>query len=560
MYFFCKKINKTGIALLLWLISGSVIAQSNTIFLNQFEDELRLHCDTETTLPCERVPEGFENLPDPTIWGFDSANGVAYRRATADEMAKNNWPPGTYLVDGVQLKNSTTAAQKVQAFIPSDDNTINVLNLDFTSRNAGLTFLRRTISDGPNGLTVNSVALDSLQFEYVQQGFDRQNPGPTDGFWARMLSGEDGGIYLSGMLDGLEFVADSASPGWQLDTLPTPPSVKAPEPENIIKITLLALGTVGTAHFSQCAGNFAAAGCDWLCDASSGIPCDDNPHIEPSAPQHCNDGNDNDDDDKTDTGDEECQSQPDWGDDAHPGFPRRNWESGKSFALMAEGRFCTHYAGNWIQRLTRMGWDSEVLVNQSFFAAFTGGEMRLRYRAGGCWIFPSLADANNCIDNGSGCPGGYPYSGVGSSASGYYNNVWDDVDHGTSFGLNDALHFAQTVYWGGTNAETTKPLNCQADEGSGCCGAAFTGGSAATLGASVVQYENSTGGCNANHAPATSAHEFGHNAGLDHDDMTGFMHSPAFNGSFLSPTNVNLLSGCLATWNCPRPSGFGHTP
>jgi hypothetical protein len=556
-----KRIYAALIGFIPGLWQSGANAQVDLVFSDQFEDPALLYCDTATTLPCERTPEGFEELADPIVWQVDSSSGIVYRRATANELNITHWTPGTFLVDGTQLKNGTQGAQRIQTLLPLADGSVITVNLELLRDSSGLTFLQRDISGGPNDRIIDARALAPVQHEYVHQGFNPQQPGPGAGVWARMLAGDDGGVYFTGMVDGLEFIADSANPDWQIDQLPTPLGVQAPAPGNTVKIALLTLGTTGTAHFSQCAGNFAAPGCDWLCDASSSIPCDNNPHIEPAAPAHCSDNTDNDNDGKNNSADEECQSQPDWGDNNHPGTPRRNWESGKSFALLAEGRFCSRYAGNWIQRLTRMGWDSEVLANQALpFSGLTGGEMRLRYRAGGCWVFPSLAEADACADSGSGCPAGYPYNGAGNSASGYYNNVWDDVDHGTLFGFNDALHMAQAVYWGGVNAETGKPLSCQAEEGSGCCGAAFTGGSAATLGASVVQYEISTGGCNANHAPVTSAHEFGHNAGLDHDDMTGFMHSPAFPGSVLSPLNVTLLNSCFATWNCPRPSGFGPSP
>ena len=216
--------------------------------------------------------------------------------------------------------------------------------------------------------------------------------------------------------------------------------------------------------------------------------------------------------------------------------------------------------GNWIQRLTRVGWDSEALVNGArSFTGLSGDEMALRYLAGGCWVFESLDAANECAD-GQGCPGGYPYENAGSTASSYYNNVWDDVHHGMFHGLNDAVHVAQTIYWGGTQAQNSRPINCSALEGSGCCGASVYPAPAGSQGASVVQYEISTGGCNAAHAPVTSAHEFGHNAGLDHDDAWGFMAESSKNSTNLSDFNQDLLMGCLGTFNCPRPSGFRYDP
>ncbi|HYP08712.1 MAG TPA: hypothetical protein VER03_20935, partial [Bryobacteraceae bacterium] len=245
-------------------------------------------------------------------------------------------------------------------------------------------------------------------------------------------------------------------------------------------------------------------------------------------------------------------------------------ESGKSFALFGEGRFCTQYAtaeynhdgsvkgnGNWIHRLTAMGWKSEALLNAAIgFQGVLPREKQFRYRAGACWVFPSPAAAADCNMNGAQCLTGYPYADSGPASSGYYNKVWDDVHHAMFVGLKDALHFAQVVHWGGTDMG----LSCEAGEAV-CCGAALSpqvdwpGG----RGASVVQYEYSagSGSCSIASSGLTSAHEFGHGSGIEnHNNTQNFMHSPAYNGSVLPAADKNTLVGCVSSWNCPRPSGF----
>lgn len=552
-----KTLIRCVIPLLMSAAAGSALAQpTERLFVNGFEEFTRF-CGTANTLPCNRIVPEFEGQDDPEGWSVDPDSGIQYRRATKQERIMNGWDPGTFLVNGARLVGSTLGDSRVPVLVPLSDDTTVQVEFEFLRGNAGLSFIRRDVLVGSE-VTVRSRKITPTLYEYVQTGFDQENPRPTNGAWAQMLTGTDGGIYMTGMVKDREIAMDGPNPGWHIEDLPGPALAGAPPEDNLVKVTQLVLGAFGEAQFDACAGGFD--GCDWLCDASSNIPCDSPPHSNPTAPNHCSDNTDNDNDGTNNSGDEECKDRPDWGDDNHPGFPSRKWESGKSMVLMGEGRFCTQYAGNWIQRLTRVGWDSEALVNGArSFTGLSGDEMALRYLAGGCWVFESLDAANECAD-GQGCPGGYPYENAGSTASSYYNNVWDDVHHGMFHGLNDAVHVAQTIYWGGTQAQNSRPMNCSALEGSGCCGASVYPAPAGSQGASVVQYEISTGGCNAAHAPVTSAHEFGHNAGLDHDDAWGFMAESSKNSTNLSDFNQDLLMGCLGTFNCPRPSGFRYDP
>ncbi len=536
------------------------LAAQERMFTSGFE-VVGTHCGRADTFPCDRTIGKFVGRPDPENWTVDGSTGVQYRRATQEELNKNAWRPGTFLIDSSSIAGAAQGNQRINVLIPLEDGLAEAVSFDLLRANEGLQFVSRDagviLADG--GIAAEMI--EPTQYEYVQLDFDRQSPAPSRGVWARMLAGEDGGVLMSGLLQGVEFELNSSSRGWHIDELESEPGYSAPSGSTVATVTLLSLGDYGGTQFSQCLGGGGDA-CDWLCDASAGVPCDDNPHTGPgSSDNHCSDNTDNDNDGTNNSGDEECKSRPEWGDDVHPGFPRREWESGKSMVLMGEGRFCTHYAGNWIQRLTRVGWDSEALMNSSrAFTGLSGGEMSLRYLGAGCWFFPTLDDANECRVDGTGCPSGYPYGGAGSTAANYYNHVWDDIDEATDYGWNKALHVAQTVYWGGTNASNGSVMSCSASEGSGCCGATFYPGSNMQRGASVVQYEISTGGCNASKAAASSAHEVGHTFGLDHDEFEGYMHSPSYTGSVISNTNRNLLMGCLASYNCPRPSGFRHTP
>lgn len=530
---------------------------ADRVFVSGFEG-VGTHCGRADTFPCDRVISDFVDREDPETWTVDPDTGVQYRRATANELSANGWRPGTFVMDGSSLNPAADGRERVNLVVPLEDNHSVPIAFDLLRSSEGLEFMRRDYEPGTiDGILVSEL-ITPTQHEYVQVDFDRADPRPSRGVWARMLAGEDGGVYATGLLEGREFEVDGNSHAWQIDVVAPDGDVSPPSNHELVKVSLLGLGTYGEAQFNQCAGG---GGCDWLCDASAGVPCDDNPHADPSPPSHCSDGTDNDGDGTNNSGDEECKDRPEWGDDVHPGFPKRLWESGKSMVLMGEGRFCTHYAGSWIQRLTRMGWDSEALMNASrSFTGLTGGEMALRFLGAGCWIFDSLDQANDCRVNGNDCPSGYPYASAGSTASNYYNNVWDDVHQGTLYGWTHAQHLAQTVYWGGTNASNGSVMSCSGTEGSGCCGATVYPGSNPQRGASVVQYEISSGGCNAAKAHASSAHEIGHTYGMDHDDAHGYMDSPSKTSAQISDFNRGLLMGCLGNYNCPRPSGFRYVP
>lgn len=547
-------------------------------------------CKADCSLPCSRVLPGFAALPDPTHWSVDRATGARFRRATRAELRLNRWDPGTFLVEGQPLMKAATAgAAKATVLVPLSDQRARKVEMDLRQRTAGLTFIERRFT--PRGLEAKSKR--PVLFEYVTAGLDLRRPRPVRGAWLGLLSGDDGGVYGYGLLDGMEVAVDAPNPGWFVDAL-TAPGGGAVAPASLVKVSLLSIGPFGTAQFSQCSSDVVFT-CEWLCAEIPGLPCDDNPHLDPVV-HHCHDDVSNDDDNHIDTGDEDCVHHPDpfngneelenatWGCDQHPGLHVHRWESGKSFALFGEGRFCTQYGGgledgpgegNWIQRLTRVGWDAEAFLGQVGQVAFGGGEGQMRYVAGGCWVFSSPDAADACADNENDCDvadaGAYPYAGQGDSAAGHYNRVWQDVEHAMFHGLDDPLHLAQVVFFGGSDGQP-HPLACSAEEGTGCCGAALVGNpppdfsdlSADQRGASVIQYGN----CSAPHL--TSSHEFGHSLGLDHDNTAGpcgaapncigFMNDVGGPGPVLEPFNQGQFDGCLLAWDCPRPSGFRFTP
>lgn len=525
-------------------------------------------CDSKEGLPRDRTPKHLIGAVDPIEWKVigRGERATVYRRATQEEMRKNRWKPGTFLVAAPGLYDGTRGARQVKLVVPLADDRVQEVNFALTAKVNDLEFIERiVIPNSPNG-EVQSKTLKPTLFEYMNQGYDPRRPRPVKGAWATMVAGTDGGFFATGLADGFEFEAGGPG-GWSVEEMPAPGGV-APNPKNVVPVRVMDLGTFGTTQYNNCNGNFVSPACNWFCTEMVGVPCTNNPHLDPPPAKHCVDTLDNDGDVTKDNGDNECKPQPAYGDDLHPGFPVRDWESGKSFALFGEGRYCTNYAtaeydedgkvvgfGNWIHRLTAMGWKTEALMNASLpWTGLTGREKQMRYRAGGCWVFPSLAEAAACNANGTGCPNGYPYNNSGANSANYYGRVWDDVHHAMFVGLKDALHYAQVVHYGGSDVL----LSCSAGEAV-CCGASLNlFASNAGRGSSVVQYEYTAGAaqCSIASAPVVSAHEFGHSSGLDHNDTQNYMHTPAFDSPALPVADKNLLLGCLSTWDCPRPSGF----
>lgn len=519
-------------------------------------------CDSPNGLPCDRRPAHLAKLADPTRWLRVGRNPDApvFRRATSKERDANAWPIGTFLVEARATRPATGGAHRITLTVPLKDNRVQLVELVRGERVADLEFVERRVDATAPG-RVKTRVLRPVLYEYFDAGFDPRDPKPRRGAWATAVAGDDGGFYATGLAGGFEFEA-SGGGRWTLEDLPGPSGL-APNPAGVLVVKVKSLGTHGRAQYKGCAGNAPSAGCSWLCTEVPGVPCDRNPHIQPSPDHNCADGDDNDADDTTDSGDDDCKSQPQYGDDLHPGFPRRHWESGKSFALFGEGRFCTRYAdapdgnGNWIQRLTAIGWKAEGLINSAIgFQGVLPREGQVRYRGGACWIFPSAEAAAACNANGSQCLAGYPYADAGSTASHYYDKVWDDVHHAMFHGLKDALHLAQVVHWGGSDVG----FSCDAGEAV-CCGASL-GPLAGPdgVGSGVIQYEYTAGAafCSIGNAGPVSAHEFGHMLGLGHNDLQGFMHTPAFNGSLLPDADRDFLVGCMNVSDCPRPSGFRY--
>jgi hypothetical protein len=327
-------------------------------------------------------------------------------------------------------------------------------------------------------------------------------------------------------------------------------------------VVVQSLGIYGAVAYNECM--YQGLSCGWHCDVSS-VPCGPNDHG--ANPDDCNDGIDNDGDGvpgdlQIDSGDTECQHSSDYSCDEHPNHEHR-WESGESFGIFADGRFCTEFKANWFAELTNRGWEGEALLEAAPSGGANGG---VRYVAGGCWVFPSVSDAHACTMSGT-CSmwaSSYPYKNAGTYASSYYNKTWVDAGHGAENGLDDALHQAVTLYYGrdgagGGDEPSIVDIECGAEEGSGCCGA-MKWETCNQIGASVVVFDSWQGsGCLPEAVSASLAHEMGHNLGMPHDSVypPSFMNSGGqHQNANVSASNQTQAAKGLEEAECGRRPGF----
>ena len=243
-----KTLIRCVIPLLMSAAAGSALAQpTERLFVNGFEEFTRF-CGTANTLPCNRIVPEFEGQDDPEGWSVDPDSGIQYRRATKQERIMNGWDPGTFLVNGARLVGSTLGDSRVPVLVPLSDDTTVQVEFEFLRGNAGLSFIRRDVLVGSE-VTVRSRKITPTLYEYVQTGFDQENPRPTNGAWAQMLTGTDGGIYMTGMVKDREIAMDGPNPGWHIEDLPGPALAGAPPEDNLVKVTQLVLGAFGEAQF-----------------------------------------------------------------------------------------------------------------------------------------------------------------------------------------------------------------------------------------------------------------------------------------------------------------------
>jgi hypothetical protein len=500
--------------------------QERGLTITNFEDIIINNtqmCESDCTLPCSRVPDSMIGIPDPSSWSIEPTSGLHYRRMTGEELRINNFSEPTWLIETspafiANLKSGATPATPL--IIPYSDTAAHPVQLgapvDAIENITKITREFIASSASTYGKLVSSTT-NPVIYEYMPDGFTYGDTEIVQDAFFYLLAGD--GIYGNGIVQGREIsVSGTNVPSiWYID-----PNITAGDNEvdksTLLAVTTFGIGEIGAHAWNHCQTFGFDTDCNWLC-SNVDVPCGDNPNLDPPT-THCSDGIDNDQDGHTDLGDEECVGKP-----AHCSFPdpelrsscwgtqkvpdyKAQWESGKSFALFAEGQFCSSYPYNWTERLFSIARYGQELFNsaRSLNSNFpVGGELSLRFMAAGCWIFPGTTiedKLNAAIDcNQYGNCGTfqdveqYPYANKGSLASGYYNNVWNDVHHAstysTSSGLRDVIHLAQTIYYHG---KASFGLYCSggsdSDEEGTCCGARglknFS--DANLLGASVAQY------------------------------------------------------------------------
>ena len=520
-------------------------------------------CEAECTLPCSPFDPDYVDDPDPTTWYVD-ASGIRFRPTTSLERRTNAWGYGTWLVeDAAFVADAKAGTSILTVHVPESTRSTRAVSMSLHEQSSYISKISRIATS--SGLQTE-VSTPTFSAYYVR-GFDAASPGFVDGAWFDLLATDDGALHAQGAFDDHRFELHGENPGWTLDHVAAPSGEPPIDESAVVVMDFKWLGPYGEAHASGCEA-FGGDMCDWLC-LNTGVPCGQNPHLEP--PGTCSDGISNDGDGLVDSADPECNHDNDYSCDQHPGH-FHYWESGESLAVFGDGRFCTENKANWIALITRRGWDAELLFNKGEFNP-NWPDQALRYLAGGCWVFDSITEAHDCTSNGN-CPtwaAEYPYAGAGEQASAYYGSVWADADHGADHGLKHALHQAHVIYHGKPNDDGTStavaPLECQAEEGTGCCGASNADASCGWAGAGVVQWNLSGTSCVSDSAFRTLGHEIGHTFGLVHDSSVGpsvkhddtaesFMQTPAGTSYALCGGNDYQKDDAMDDPTCSRPPGF----
>ncbi|HWB80852.1 MAG TPA: zinc-dependent metalloprotease family protein [Nannocystaceae bacterium] len=514
-------------------------------------------CEAECRLPCSSIDPQYASWTDPTVWQVDAGSGKRFRRTTAAERAANHWLKGTYLVeDAAFVDGAALGTSPIFTYLPVSGTSLQAVSLTKSSSTSDTSKVLRRVTTATLDIAVTKPTVNT----YLPTGFSTQSPHPVNGAWVGAITLSDGEILVYGAFNGQRVRVDGRNPGWTISSVPVPSGQPAIITSKVVAVNFLALGSYGVAAFNDCNTLQSSWSCGWLCDTTS-VPCGDNGH---GINLHeCNDSLDNDGDGTIDSGDVECKHHSDYSCGVHTGHAH-HYESGESFAIFADGRFCTARQANWFGELTRIGWESEALLAEATPGG-TGGEPR--YLAGGCWIFPSVSDAHACTMTGtcSSFASTYPYKNAGSSASGFYGAVWSDAGHGAEHGLDGALNQAVALYYGydGTNQSSGDPnvvdIQCAGEDGSGCCGA-MSWNTCSMVGGSAASYRSQGGDCNEDEGiHDTVAHEMGHNLGLDHEDGShpySFMHIGQHGQSDLSAANESSLVWGMENAECGRRPGF----
>ncbi|MEL6178942.1 MAG: hypothetical protein AAFS10_08305 [Myxococcota bacterium] len=514
----------------------------------------------------ERYNRALEQIPDQPEWSCDPDQTACVRTTTAQERNRNGWSKGTYLSyqPGLAqaLQEGTTTVEVHVPFVGelSVDGQVEVyqaqLMLDEVVDH--LSFLERSAPAQWGRLRV-------VRHQPTMLVYWTQTP-LSGGRAAKVISSDQGGLWMEGMVDGHGFKVEAVSSSAILESGPSPGndlyliSQRAPRESEV-----------------QCSGGW----CEWFCvDLGAmyhedGSVCGDNPFDDPK--HECEDDVNNDQSDGTDWGDAECRHNGNYGCSDYAPTHSHRYEYGKNALYMGDGPFCTLAAdlndGAWWVPMFAHGQQATAFMNQvNPNPSFGWKYSDIRLVGAGCWVFNTMEDALACSSDGV-CPpgyGGYPYKGADGVASGYTEKVWSDIQNGVSVGGFDvAIALAQAIYY---QPNDDKPL-VSPNSGDTACGVHQISRLTTVINGTNILTNSGHLTTNSKWCdPAVSTvHEFVHSftivADANDPALNPPIHSPDGSGSFMDSDGGGFepwliesmeeaVEACLRDGTCPRPHGF----
>ena len=510
--------------------------------------------DPDTRIPCK-----FDGLPDPAGWSVHPDTGLRFRRVTAQERQQNGWPEGAFLVEAGEVVDAVElgAATLPPLLVPVSDDDAIAVQLDQIAKSMGPAQVEVT-TGGASSTTPTVVS-------YV-------SPEHTLPDLLINVLGTEGalrGLVAWGTAGGYDVQVATYAPRWFVEEFPGGPSH-----ERLARVSLRTLLPDQQESHDQC-NPIAVGGCDGMCNAwkpadcgelwtpwDDNAPCtyegshpcvNDQPTVDLGL---CDNGNDDDGDERADYGGVLGQYEPDPQCNHTEGCfalgtgaaleHQHRYESGEPFVFTGNLYWCAE-DGDWYSRMHSLALSvTQMYDTPTGYAPYDelGRNEILRFVAGQCWVMdpeeiPACEKDGDCGPFGPQGANPYVFAGADYSSAAYLDAAWSAVAHAAGAGLKQPATisvvlvsgFAPHIPWDG---EGRFPWS-------------------ATPGAAAVNMSFSSP-----HA-IQIAHEMGHTLGLQHKD-DGYLMSSAVGAETkgrLSWSHAVDVLDTVRSFAAPRAYSFG---